>query len=203
MSDPRTDFFAEGAADAPDDATPPTDARTAFFGDDKPLPVPKTPGASEPEPDTWFNAVKGLGDAGLAVGSSGLKAVTHAVNDILPGAEGRAKLEKEIQTDPVLNYHPQTEGGKTAMDALSTVFSPVSWAANKAHEAIAGATNERTAWSSSGRTSSRRHAPACTSMAVSPATAVELPPWNEGQRHPAKLGPDRRIVVQNVVQLAP
>jgi hypothetical protein len=66
-------------------------------------------------------------------------------NDILPGAEGRAALEKEIQTDPVLNYHAETEGGKTAMDALGTVFSPVSWAAKKAHEAIAGATNERTA----------------------------------------------------------
>jgi len=95
--------------------------------------------------NTWWGAVKGLGDAGLAVGSSGLKAVTHAVNDILPGAEGRASLEKEIQTDPVLNYHAQTEGGKTAMDALSTVFSPVSWATDKAHKAIASATNERTA----------------------------------------------------------
>jgi hypothetical protein len=95
--------------------------------------------------NSWWGAVKGLGDAGLAVGSSGLKAVTHAVNDILPGADSRAALEKEIQTDPVLNYHPQTEGGKTAMDALSTVFSPVSWAAKKAHEGIASLTNERTA----------------------------------------------------------
>lgn len=144
MSDPRTDFFSSGAEGAPDDATAPTDSRTAFFASDKPLPVPKA--ASEPAPDnSWFGAVKGLGDAGLAVGSSGLKAVTHAVNDILPGADSRAALEKEIQTDPVLNYHAQTEGGKTAMDALGTVFSPVSWAANKAHEAIAGATNERTA----------------------------------------------------------
>jgi len=31
------------------------------------------------------------------------------------------------------------------MDALSTVFSPVSWATDKAHKAIASATNERTA----------------------------------------------------------
>lgn len=144
MSDPRTDFFSSGAEGAPDDTTSPTDSRTAFFAADKPLPVAKT--ASESAPDnSWWGAVKGLGDAGLAVGSSGLKAVTHAVNDILPGAESRAALEKEIQTDPVLNYHPQTEGGKTAMDALGTVFSPVSWAVNKAHEAIAGATNERTA----------------------------------------------------------
>lgn len=143
MSDPRTDFFAQGAA--PDEAAPPVDARTAFFADDKPLPVPKTPGASEPEPDTWFNAVKGLGDAGLAIGSSGLKAVTHAVNDILPGAEGRAALEKEIQTDPILNYHPQTEGGKTAIDTLGNITAPISWATKKAHEAIAGATSERTA----------------------------------------------------------
>jgi hypothetical protein len=95
--------------------------------------------------NSWWGAIKGVGDAGLAVGSSGLKAVTHAVNDILPGAEGRAKLEKEIQTDPVLNYHPQTEGGKVAMDALGHVFAPVSWATQKAHEAIASATNERTA----------------------------------------------------------
>lgn len=143
MADPRTDFFAQGAAAAPDAAAPSTDSRTAFFGDDKPLPVAKT--AETASDNTWFGAVKGLGDAGLAVGSSGLKAVTHAVNDILPGADSRAALEKEIQTDPVLNYHAQTEGGKTAMDALGTVFSPVSWAANKAHEAIASATNERTA----------------------------------------------------------
>lgn len=144
MTDPRTDFFAQGDADSPDDAAPATDSRTAFFGDDKVLPVPKT--ASEPASDnTWFGAVKGLGDAGLAVGSSGLKAVTHAVNDILPGAEGRASLEKEIQTDPVLNYHPQTEGGKIATDALGTIFSPLSWATKAAHEGIANATSERTA----------------------------------------------------------
>lgn len=142
MSDPRTDFFSSGATDAPDDATAPTDARTSFFTDNKPLPVATT----QPAPDnSWWGAVKGLGDAGLAVGSSGLKAVTHAVNDILPGASGRASLEKEIQTDPVLNYHPQTEGGKTAIDALGHVFAPVSWATQKAHEAIAGATSERTA----------------------------------------------------------
>lgn len=143
MSDPRTDFFNSGAEGAPDDAGAPTDSRTAFFSDDKPLSMPAS---SEPPPDnTWFGALKGIGDAGLAVGSSGLNAVTHAVNDILPGAEGRAALEKEIQTDPVLNYHPQTEGGKTAMDALGTIFSPISWAANKAKEAIASGTNQRTA----------------------------------------------------------
>lgn len=145
MSDPRTDFFKSGADDPADNAASPTDARTAFFAADKPLPVSKTTGAREPEPNTWFNAVKGLGDAGLAIGSSGLKAVTHAVNDILPGAESRAAVEKEIQTDPVLNYHPHTEGGKIAIDALGHVFAPVSWATNKAHELIAGATNERTA----------------------------------------------------------
>jgi len=47
--------------------------------------------------NTWWGAVKGLGDAGLAVGSSGLKAVTHAVNDILPGAEGRASSRKRFK----------------------------------------------------------------------------------------------------------
>lgn len=144
MSDPRTDFFADGAAPE-DDSTAPTDARTAFFADDKLLPV-SAKQEKKPNPDnTWWGAVKGLGDAGLAVGASGLKAVTHAVNDILPGAEGRAALESEIQTDPILNYHPQTEGGKIAIDALGKIFTPVSWATQKAHEAIASATNERTA----------------------------------------------------------
>lgn len=102
-------------------------------------------GSRDDPENTWWGAVKGLGDAGLAVGSSGLKAVTHAVNDILPGAEGRAALEKEIQTDPILNYHVQTEGGKVAMDALGNILHPVTWATQKAHEAIASATNERTA----------------------------------------------------------
>lgn len=143
MTDPRTDFFSSGATGAPDDATAPIDSRTAFFAADKPLPVPKN---SVPETDnTWLGAVKGLGDAGLAVGSSGLKAVTHAVNDILPGAAGRGALEKQIQTDPVLNYHPQTEGGKTAMDALGTITAPIGWAADKAKQAIAGVTSPRTA----------------------------------------------------------
>lgn len=144
MTDPRTDFFTQGAADAPDDAAPATDARTAFFSDDKPLPVAKVTEPADSD-NTWMGAVKGLGDAGLAAGSAGLKGITHAVNDILPGAEGRAALEKEIQTDPILNYHAQTEGGKTALDALSTVATPISWAANKAKEAIAGVTNQRTA----------------------------------------------------------
>lgn len=145
MSDPRTDFFSAGAEGAPDDATAPADSRTAFFAADKPLPVaPKAPEPVDPE-NTWWGAVKGLGDAGLAVGSSGLKAVTHAVNDILPGADSRAALEKEIQADPVLNYHPQTEGGKTAMDALGTITAPIGWAAKKAHQGIASVFNERTA----------------------------------------------------------
>src|SRR5215831_6820012 len=68
--------------------------------------------------------------------------------------------------------------------------------------ALRSAIDDATVSSAEG-TTSRRHAAACTSMAVSPATAVELPSWNEGQHHPAKLLPDRRIVVQNVVQLAP
>ena len=144
MSDPRTDFFASGAAGAPDDDSAPSDARTAFFAADKPLPVTKKASDSDPD-NTWWGAIKGVGDAGLAVGSSGLKAVTHAVNDIIPGSESRTALEKEIQTDPVLNYHPQTEGGKLAIDTLGKILSPVTWATQKAHEAIENATNKRTA----------------------------------------------------------
>lgn len=144
MSDPRTDFFASGAAGAPDDTAAPADSRTAFFADDKPFPAPKA-AASQESDNTWWGAVKGLGDAGLAAGSGTLKAITHAVNDILPGAEGRTAVEKEIQTDPVLNYHAQTEGGKVAMDALGHIMAPISWATDTAHKAIASATNERTA----------------------------------------------------------
>lgn len=93
---------------------------------------------------TWGNALKGVGQSALALGSGTLKALDLAANDILPGEENRKKLAAEIETDPVLNYKAGPEA-QPIMDALGIVAKPISNAAQFAHNAIAGVTNERTA----------------------------------------------------------
>lgn len=115
-------------------------------GDEDMDAVLKQPEATAPAqvPDTWWNAIKGVGETGLALGSSGLKALNSAVNDILPGEEGRQKLAQEIETDPVLNYRPGPEAAPV-MNALGLVGKPVGQALDFAHRTIASATNERTA----------------------------------------------------------
>ena len=100
-----------------------------------------TPISVEP---TWWNAMKGVGEAGLAVGSAALRGITGAVNDILPGEEGRKELAGKIATDPVLNFKPGPEA-QPIMDVLGTVGKPIAAAGKYAHDVISSATNERTA----------------------------------------------------------
>lgn len=176
--DPRTDFFASGADDTPDDSS--GDARTAFFSTGN-IPVAKSTTAAapaehaydatefkrrvgrEPEPAELANfkaakgqgwagengkpggSFKGLGEAALATGASGLQAVSHAANDILPDWGGsKEAVEKEIQTDPVLNYRGGPEA-KPYEEGLSTLMTPVTYAANKAHQGIESVAGKRTA----------------------------------------------------------
>ena len=176
--DPRTDFFASGADDTPDDSS--GDARTAFFSTGN-IPTTKATTSAapaepaydatefkrrvgrEPEPAELANfkaakgqgwagengkpagSFKGLGEAALATGAGTLRAISHAANDILPDWGGsKAAVEKEIQTDPVLNYKGGPEA-KPYEEGLSTLMTPITYAANKAHQGIEAVAGKRTA----------------------------------------------------------
>lgn len=141
MSDPRSDFFASDAAG--DSTAQSQDARSTFFASGVADDPSHFTVAAAPE-DTWWNAAKGVGETGLALGSGTLKAVTSAVNDILPGEEGRKKTAQDIEADPILNYHPGVEA-KPIMDALSVVGKPIGAALNAVHQGIAQYTSPRTA----------------------------------------------------------
>jgi hypothetical protein len=98
----------------------------------------------KPVENTWWNAVKGVGESALAMGTGTLKAVTSAVNDILPGEEGRKQLAQEIEKDPILNYTPGPEAAPIT-EALNTVGKPIGQALHFAHDTIANLTSPRTA----------------------------------------------------------
>lgn len=145
MSDPRTDFFADGAApaDAPDEGTP-TDSRTAFFADDKMLPVPKV---KEPEPEnTWMGAIKGDADAAAAMGSRALVAPVAAlgrtVNRILPDGGGRERTKENIdKLEDTLSYDPKTPEGKYALSQIGKVVNPIAHGLSQATGAVVGDEN--------------------------------------------------------------
>lgn len=121
-------------------------ARVASTGDadmDAVLNQRSAPISSE-VPNTWWNAVKGVGESGLALGSAGLKALNKAVNDILPGEEERASLAREIETDPVLNYRAGPEAAPV-LNTVSAVGKPIGNALDWIHDAIARSTTPRIA----------------------------------------------------------
>lgn len=116
------------------------------------LPSPENDISDLPAPpveSTWTNAAKGVGQAALALGAGGLKAINLAANDILPetilgGPGSRAKMQQEISTDPILNYR----GGPEAQPILSTlrpVGEFVSKIGSAVHEGIANVTSPRIA----------------------------------------------------------
>lgn len=147
MSDPRTDFFAQGAQGAPDDAAPAADARTAFFADDNPLPVQK-PEASKPEPDnSWWGAIKGDADAAAAMGSraivSPVAALGRTVNRILPDSDGsREKTKGDIdKLEDALSYDPKTPEGKYALEQVGKVVNPIAHGISQATGAVVGDEN--------------------------------------------------------------
>lgn len=94
---------------------------------------------------TAAGSFKGMGEAALATGAGTLKGISHAVNDVLPDWGGsKAAVEKEIETDPVLNYRGGSEA-KPYLEGVSKLTAPVTWAANKAHNAIASVAGNRAA----------------------------------------------------------
>jgi hypothetical protein len=87
----------------------------------------------------------GLGEATLATGAGVLRGMTHAANDILPDSDGsRAQLETQISQDPILNYRGGPEA-QPYLEGLRTLTSPITWAADKLHQAVSGIAGPRVA----------------------------------------------------------
>jgi hypothetical protein len=156
--DARTAFFNTGNIPAAKSSTPATPPEPTYDAAEFKRRVGRDPEAAElsnfkaSKGEGWAGAngtpggsFKGLGEAALATGAGALKGVSHAANDILPDWDGsKAAVEKEIQTDPVLNY----KGGPEAQPYLkgeSTLLTPVSYAADKAHQGIESAFGKRAA----------------------------------------------------------
>jgi hypothetical protein len=90
-------------------------------------------------------SLTGLGEAALATGASALKGISHAANDILPDWGGsKASVESELNTDPILNYRGGPEA-QQYLQGVKTLMTPVTWAANKAHQGIASVFGDRAA----------------------------------------------------------
>lgn len=106
----------------------------------------QAPPATIPTPQpSWLGAAKGVGDTALAIGSGGLRAVNSAINDLIPGVQERTEMARQIATDPILNYQPQTDEGKYLMGKIRTLMSPISWAGNTAYNYIKQAAGQRAA----------------------------------------------------------
>lgn len=108
------------------------------------VPAEDLPEAVSSVTPTWLNAAKGVGEAALAVGAGGLKAITSAANDILPGTAGRAAVAKEIATDPILNYQGGPEA-KPILDTLSNVTRPIAKIGSAIHQGISDIASPRIA----------------------------------------------------------
>lgn len=137
MSDPRTDFFASGAAGAPDDSAAPADARTSFFAADKPLPVPKE--AS----DASANNSRFVGSDSDAASEGGvglLEAAAHGASGLaghlgggltylgtLAATRGDSDAAEAVRqdTEKALTYEPRTEAGKMMTQGASDLMAPV------------------------------------------------------------------------------
>lgn len=156
--DARTNFFSTGKI--PQSAATPTEVKTTepvYNADLFRKRVGRDPNPTElanfaaNKGEGWANSenyggsFKGMGEAALQFGASSLKAINRAVNDILPDWGGsKAQAEREIATDPILNYQGGPES-KQYTEGIRKALTPVTWAAQKAHDAIASIAGNRTA----------------------------------------------------------
>jgi hypothetical protein len=142
---PDPDVFDEVRSMAPQQVQPQDDAFDAVRAMTPPPAAKATPGV----PSTWGNAFKGVGEAALSAGSSGLKAINLAANDILPetllgGPGSRQKMKGEIESDPILNYKAGPEA-QPIFDALSAITRPVGQVMGAVHQGISDVAGPRTA----------------------------------------------------------
>lgn len=108
-------------------------------------PAPETPKVAAPDTSqssTW-DWIKGAGQAGLSLGAGALKGLNSAVNDLLPGDS--SGLQKQIDTDPILNYRPSQPTGQAILGGLATVAQPVTRLLSAAKQGVANIAGQRTA----------------------------------------------------------
>jgi hypothetical protein len=111
-------------------------------------PAPPQPAQEQPS-NTWGGALKGVADAGLALGEGGVvggaASLARTVNRVLPafGDQG-AKDAVKAKIDSLQNsltYTPQTAEGKYALEQLSGLTRPVADAASDLTGAVVGKDN--------------------------------------------------------------
>jgi hypothetical protein len=139
----ETDVFDEvrGQASPPSDAAPADDV----FNEVRKSAAPPAAKADPEVPSTWWNAIKGVGKAGLALGSGALRGVSSAANDLLPNWGGtREELATKIAGDPILNYSGGPEA-QPILKALQKITAPVSAVGSAIHQGISDVTSPRTA----------------------------------------------------------
>lgn len=87
----------------------------------------------------------GLGEAGLAMGAAAIKGIAHAANDLIPDiGGGRSTVEADLNSNPILNYRGGPEA-QPYLQGVSTLLSPVTWAADKLHQGVAAVAGSRVA----------------------------------------------------------
>ena len=142
MTDPRTDFFASGSQGAPDDSPAPADARTAFFADDKALPMS---GKSASDEKSSPRYIGGDSDALNEGGMGMLEAAAHGFSGLaghLGGgltylgtlaASGDPEAAEAVRqdTEKALTYEPRTEAGKEFVNAAGKITAPIGRAIEK------------------------------------------------------------------------
>lgn len=100
--------------------------------------VPAAPDTSQSTPLDW---AKGVGQAGLALGSGALKGLNVAFNDLIPGED----LTPKINADPVMNYQPTNPTGQAILGGIEKVAKPITDVLGAVKGAIANTAGQRTA----------------------------------------------------------
>lgn len=110
-------------------------------------PAPQAPQQDQPS-NTWGGAVKGVADAGLALGEGGvvggLSSLARTFNRVLPsfGSQSDAEIKSDIDNfQKKYTYTPQTAEGKYALQQLSGLTAPIADAASTVTGAVVGKDN--------------------------------------------------------------
>lgn len=145
MADMTQVYDALRKADAAGD-TAGAQKLAAYIRTQNAAPVQEAPAASA-SPDTSNSTAldwaKGVGQAGLALGSGALKGLNTAVNDLLPGdSQG---LQQQINADPVMNYQPTNPAGQAILGGIGKIAAPITSVLGAAKNAIANTAGQRTA----------------------------------------------------------
>lgn len=104
------------------------------------FPAPAVPDTSN---STVLDWAKGVGQAGLALGSGALKGLNTAVNDLLPGDS--KPLQQQINADPIMNYQPSNPTGQAILGGIGKIAAPITSMLGAVKGAIVNTAGQRTA----------------------------------------------------------